>query len=132
MPHLILEHHANLSEKTISTLLPKLTQCIADSHPSFKRSECKARALAYPISCIGDGQQSNDFVHLTVRVLDGRPNSVLQALTQHLFRVLETESKAWPVPAALSVWVTEMNRAHYQKSNQASLCEAGAQGPTPR
>ena len=78
MPHLILEHSANLLEKkTWPALFEKCHTLFAETLPTERKS-CVSRAIEYDQYYVGEGKPNGAFVHVTLKVKAGRTPEVLK------------------------------------------------------
>ncbi len=119
MPHLIIEHSADISEKSI-TELSKEIQTIMNSHEgNFDADQCKCRSFAFKNYLVGHvDQKKSSFVHITLKALSGRSVEVRKTLAvkimhfSHKFILdLDISSKRCDI----SVDIVEMERETYQK-----------------
>ena len=84
MPHIIIEYSANLAEiASIPELLSAVHQTAAGSGV-FEISAIRTRAVGRELALTGDGNPSNGFVLITVRMKSGRPPAVQEKLAQSL------------------------------------------------
>lgn len=81
MPHLIAEYGSN-TLPNVQPVLRALHETLAASG-HFGTDDIKVRARRYEDFLVG-GSAQNGFVHLTLWLLDGRSESVKQALGQAL------------------------------------------------
>jgi len=89
MPHLVLEYSSNIKEKdAFDSLFAQLHQILAKVGNASLES-CKSRAIEYETFYIGDGNHKNAFVHLEVRLAEGRPLKIRQQIGEHMLDVLE-------------------------------------------
>jgi 5-carboxymethyl-2-hydroxymuconate isomerase len=117
MPHIILEHSANILRA------PKPRTVFSDLHEAVRSLEnidvdhLKSRAVVHDEVYIGDGAPDRAFVHLQVQLLTGRDQSVRQRLAKECMRVLESHFSPTVTGhrCQLSVEVREMERSTYVK-----------------
>lgn len=89
MPQLTLEYSSNIIEKNnLIFLLKSAHELIAKELPANIAS-CKSRAMQRDVYCVGDGDASNAFVHLVLKVLPGRDIDVRTAVGQSLIALLK-------------------------------------------
>jgi 5-carboxymethyl-2-hydroxymuconate isomerase len=55
----------------------------------IRRDNCKSRARPADPFLVGSGSESDAFVHLDIRLLQGRPSEVKQAIGQQLLNLLQ-------------------------------------------
>ena len=89
MPHIILEYSANVIESDFSGLFKECHQLLANQLPTQIKS-CKSRAIKCLNYYVGEGIADSAFVHVTLKIMPGRSQEVLQAAGQGLL--------------ALSIW----------------------------
>ena len=117
MPHMLVEYSDNL-EFDIQTLFARL----ADAMLATKVVRVKGfrfRAMAYSDYLVADGKANNAFVHLGLRIREGRPQERKEALAQACLSVLE-EFFAQDIAAqriALSVDIQELYNGTSLNSN---------------
>ncbi len=93
MPHVTLDYSNNIKEKPdLLTVLQKAQQILEETLPAQKGST-KARAIGFDHCWIDDGEQSNSFIHMGVRVKSGRSLETLNKAGE-LLRKLMQESFA--------------------------------------
>lgn len=110
MPHIIVEHSANLTASVQeSGLLQKLHQVVTDSG-LFAPEAVKARSIAFEQMVLPAGKQS--FVHVTVSILEGRDDAKRSTLSDALFAATQN---TLPHSDAYSVDIHEMDRQTYRK-----------------
>lgn len=79
-------------------------------------STCKSRCVVHKLFYLGDGHQSNAFVHLTVKIMSGRTDEVQNSLGNQLVTLLKNYFEDYPNKSQLqiSVEIMELNK-HYFK-----------------
>ena len=88
MPHLIVEYSANLESRLgLKALMAKLRD-VAVAGGVFPLAGIRVRAARRDRYLIADGNPAHGFVHVMVRIGEGRPEAVRQAQAQALFDVL--------------------------------------------
>ncbi len=89
MPHVTLEYTDNI-DQTIEfhDLFAELHQVLA-STAGINVNNCKSRAIRLHTYHIGEGQTENAFVHLEIRLLQGRPAELKREIGQRGLQVLE-------------------------------------------
>ena len=117
MPHLVLEHTANVPDR------PDLRRVLLDLHDAlaatglFERKDLKSRAVRHELFVVADGAEDRPFVALSIAILDGRPDEVKAALSEAALEVLV---RAFPRlveqgRGAISVEVRDLHRASYRR-----------------
>jgi 5-carboxymethyl-2-hydroxymuconate isomerase len=88
MPHLVLEHSANLAEPPdFGSVLERLHAALSADGP-FELHRIKSRVVRHEVFRVAEGAEDRSFVHLTAAVLDGRETPLLQATAGALLAVL--------------------------------------------
>ena len=119
MPHLIIEHSANISKNSIKSLEQAIQDIMNSVEGNFDADQCKARAVSFDDYLVGRPDQStSSFIHITLKALSGRSVEVKKNLavkiakfTNKFFIDLNLGSKRCDI----SVDIVEMDRETYQK-----------------
>ena len=88
MPHLILEYSANVIEPNFSELFRECHQLLASQLPT-KIENCKSRTIKCLNYYVGEGIADSAFVHVTLKIMPGRSQAVLQTAGQGLLALLK-------------------------------------------
>lgn len=111
MPHLILEHSAELAEQhDLHAIAQELFDVTLATGVFGKGIDIKTRTIACDNVITGCEIQS--FAHLTLRMVAGRPLEVRSKLSNDLLAVLD---KHMPEVGALSVLPIEIDPTVYSK-----------------
>ena len=111
MPHLIVEYSANLEpDLNIKSLIQALHEC-AVSMEALQTGGIRVRAARRDQFMVGDGDPSNGFVNIVLRIAKGRPIELQKEIGQTLFAVLtEHVQKIYDRrPMSLSFEIQEIN-----------------------
>ena len=119
MPHLIIEHSANIPKNSIKSLEEEIQDTMNSVEGNFDADQCKARAISFDDYLVGRPDQStSSFIHITLKALSGRSVEVRKNLsvkiaefTNKFFIDLNLGSKRCDI----SVDIVEMNRETYKK-----------------
>ena len=117
MPHLVLEHTANIGEELLGPELFTRLHTLLAELAKVDVSNCKSRAVRLDRFHVGDGSMAVAFAHLNVRILAGRPATLKAAIAKRCLAVLEEHL----APAAcgfdlqITVEVHDMERSAYAK-----------------
>ena len=125
MPHLMLEYTGNVSGVIRpDELLPELHQVLAQE-AGINIGNCKSRAIRRDDYCIGQGEDRQAFVHLEIRVLEGRSSEVKKAIGEHSLAVLEDHlaSASHELDLQLTVEIVDMQRTGYFKVQRSGTIE---------
>lgn len=123
MPHLTIEYTSNLKPNSpFDELFARLHAALADLG-GIKKANCKSRAVCIDQYFIGDGSAETAFVHVDVRILEGRPMSTKQEIGKQLLAIL---CESFPSPAnvgglQVTVEIRDIQRAVYFKHPEGSL-----------
>ena len=111
MPHCIIEYTPN-SAIAVSELVTTVHQVMIDSG-LFDTAAIKTRAYAVNDYVLGaSAPQQSDFIHIIIRLLDGRTMAQKQALTSSMAKTLRTHL---PTVASITVDIVDMLRETYAK-----------------
>lgn len=119
MPHILIEHSANLAERTdIQALVDRLHAAALDTGV-FPAGGTRTRAFGRDIYRIADGDPDNAFVHVNVRIGAGRDDTVKQDVTDKLFGAIcdALAEVCRTSPLAISFELQEINPAYSRKKN---------------
>ncbi len=116
MPHLIIEHSANLGELPLGDLLPAMNRSLTASPEVLEETDLKTRVVAVDRFRVGNQGDQRGFVHAQLRLLSGRSPEAKHDLSVRIAVVLR---QFVPRPAGvlvqLSVEVVDMDRGSYIK-----------------
>ena len=92
MPHLIVEFSNNIvAEKNrFNELFQQAHAILVDCLPPAKINVCKSRAIECPIYYAGDGKPEKAFIHITLKILPGRTDAMIQQASTHLIQLFES------------------------------------------
>ncbi|GAA6209398.1 5-carboxymethyl-2-hydroxymuconate Delta-isomerase [Cognatishimia sp. WU-CL00825] len=111
MPHLILEHSAELSrQRDMNALAKALFEAALESGVFGAGKDIKTRTIA--CDNVFSGAEPQTFAHLTLRLVAGRPLEVRQKLANDLLAVLEAHL---PEVGTLTVLPIEIDQDVYAK-----------------
>jgi len=111
MPHLIVDHSANVADThDMGTFCTTLWEGAAATGHFKDTSAIKVRCL--PCAHWHIGTQPQSFVHVTVRILEGRSPETRADLSAQILALLET---ALPDVGTISVDIREFEKASYVK-----------------
>ncbi|WP_131782404.1 hypothetical protein [Legionella gresilensis] len=89
MPHLVLEYSNNIDIRPeVITFFAKAHSLLEKMLPT-KLSSCKSRCISYDNFYIGSGQIDNAMIHLTLKMLAGRSDSVKEQVGQKLIELMK-------------------------------------------
>lgn len=116
MPHLVLEYSNNITSiDRLNPLFDKLHQLLANELPT-QLSSCKSRCIAHPLFFIGDQDDTNAFVHLTIKILSGRAESKKSSLGKKILSLLSDFFMTEPsnLKINLSVEIMDLDKNYFK------------------
>ncbi len=123
MPHLTLEYTANLGVRAPNRDLLLRLHHLLESEAGIRVENCKSRWRGLPDWAVGDGQGESAFVHLDIRLLEGRPLETREALGREALEVLKGHfhPPLAGVELQITVEVREIRKALYFKEPPGTL-----------
>jgi 5-carboxymethyl-2-hydroxymuconate isomerase len=113
MPHFVLEYSPDLeTAHDMQTLCNDICAFAIETGVFPNSGAVKVRATAVGHAALGSERQ--DFLHATIRLLQGRSEEVHSGLTHGLLALLDEKL---PAVANLSVEIKEITTATYAKRN---------------
>ncbi|MCE2686995.1 MAG: hypothetical protein LW595_00345 [Rickettsiales bacterium] len=125
MPHIIIEHSFSLDNKLKEVLASSIIEIFANQKEgNFDADQCKIRFDSFDRYLVGYlNQDKADFIHLTVKIMDGRLqeiknklaidiSSFLQEFFSDLIKINKIKNKS---RCDISVDIVDMNKFSYQK-----------------
>ena len=91
MPHLTLEHTANIPAPKDAIHIMKAMHNVLHEIGGVKIENCKSRIKVADPFLISHGEENNAFLHLDVRLIEGRAIELKQTIGNHLLNVLKIE-----------------------------------------
>ncbi|MFT5703322.1 MAG: 5-carboxymethyl-2-hydroxymuconate isomerase [Rickettsiales bacterium] len=119
MPHIILEHSFPIPTNKLNSLLLSLNQNISKHEGNFDISQCKARSVFVNNFVIGNGNLSQDFIHIAINIMEGRSLEIRQNLAKNLLQIVGNflqENQLSSKSIALSIDISQMTKEIYQKT----------------
>ena len=112
MPHAIIEYSRNIASEVQQGELCELAYTVMNDSGLFTPNAIKTRTLCADNWYVGEQGANGAFVHITIRLLEGRSEEQKSALTQAMF---DTMKKALPELEHVSVDIADMTKATYRK-----------------
>lgn len=107
MPHIWIEHSANLEGKLDLPLLLTGIHCAAVNTGMFAEGAIRTRLQAIDQYRVGDGHPDNAFVHVVIRIAAGRDLQARKQIGESMFaelcRLLERQFDSMPLGLSLEV-----------------------------
>lgn len=111
MPHCIIEYSKNIEQQIeVSDLLEAAYQGALESE-LFNPADIKCRAIAYEHYTSGD--DVSGFVHVTVKILEGRSQEQRNVLSSMIFQHVKKQGLAH---TSLTVEIVDINAGSYMKA----------------
>ena len=88
MPQIILELSENIIEKDFDQALLEIHHILSEKLPTELRS-CKSRVVRQADFFIGGGEKHNAFVYLSIGVIQGRSQALLNTIGLLLMEILK-------------------------------------------
>lgn len=88
MPQITLEYTHNILEKDLLSALHEIHQIICETLKT-ELASCKSRLQRINDYLIGEGSPQNAFVHLTIALLPGRDEQLLQSTAEIILNKLK-------------------------------------------
>jgi 5-carboxymethyl-2-hydroxymuconate isomerase len=115
MPHLTVEYTSNLIGLDVRQVLATLNAALAESG-HFDSPDIKSRAVRLDDILIGDGTDFGAYVHVTLRLMEGRAAEIKARLGARLLAELRKFLRNdRPYPVQLTVEICELDRSSYAK-----------------
>ena len=108
MPHIVIEHTENTTDKM--ALLCKAVYdaaCGCETFPLPSAVKVRSRLCANHTGGTGD-----DFIHTTVRMLEGRTDAIKSEVSEAILNVMV---EMFPTTASLTCEIVDLHTASYRK-----------------
>jgi 5-carboxymethyl-2-hydroxymuconate isomerase len=118
VPHLTLEYSANIGQSVRFAPLFSDLHRLLEEVAGIDIANCKSRAVCQQVYFVAAGKDQEAFVHLELRLLEGRPPAVKERIGQACLEVMErvlAPSRA-RLRLQLTVEIVEMARDSYFKA----------------
>jgi 5-carboxymethyl-2-hydroxymuconate isomerase len=118
MPHVIVEYSANVEDSVeIGALLSDLHQTMIESGLA-EVAALRTRAERRDQYQVADGNPKNAFVHIVVRMREGRAQDALQKLGEQLLAVANNRlDRAYAAhPLALTIEIHEITQLTFRRN----------------
>jgi 5-carboxymethyl-2-hydroxymuconate isomerase len=106
MPHIVIEYSENLG---VIDLMQELQKLVCE-FGLFNPSAVKSRAIAYQDYILADNY--NDFIHITISILEGRDEAARCKLSDQAFAIMQ---HYFSENVKLSLDIREMQASTYRK-----------------
>jgi 5-carboxymethyl-2-hydroxymuconate isomerase len=118
MPHITLQYTNNISNKKNFNRLFAGIHTVLSKRAEIDPRNCKSRAIKLTDYFIGEGEKSNAFVHLELRIFQGRNSEIKQQIGKEILKLLKTHFKenSENLKIQFTVEIIEMDGELYFKS----------------
>ena len=123
MPHLTIEYTSNVTPKIdCKALFGELHQLLADVG-KVQIGNCKSRSRVAEDFYIADGGEEHAFVHLDLRLLEGRSPQWKREIGEQCLHILSSHfgSTAERLALQITVSILDIERATYFKYPEGTL-----------
>jgi 5-carboxymethyl-2-hydroxymuconate isomerase len=110
MPHIIIEYSANLSSMIDVPVLMGELHGALDGLYNVAQDRLKTRAIKLDDYLVGIHGQAGQMVHITLKLLTGRPTEARKEMGQILANIAR---KYIPPESALTVEIVELDKETY-------------------
>ena len=123
MPHLTLEYSSNVLEPASWEDVFRHAHDVLVEIGQIRRENCKSRAVRRDQYLVGSGRDGEAFVHLDVRLLEGRTADVRRSIGGELLDLLRRLFRADDGSSALQITVEirEIRKEDYFKFPPGTL-----------
>jgi len=119
MPHIITEFSKDIPYNKINDLELKIRDIFASLPDYFDYDQCKFRNIAFENYLVGKLNQNNaSFIHITAKILAGRPLEAKQDLSNKIFELVNSDFKGYfsKERTDISVDIVDMDKQTYNKT----------------
>ena len=125
MPQITLEYSGNIRDPLHSDRLFKSIHTVLFRKGRIELDNCKSRAVKQDSFYVGDGDPRHAFVHLEVRFISGRSDTLKRTLGHALMEVMQ---EAFPqtmetMKAQITVEIKDINRDFYVKYPEGTFSD---------
>ena len=113
MPHIIIEHSEELSSQIELPALAKDLHVSLAGQDTVVRKDIKTRTIAVQNSYVGEAEDTNLFIHVVLKLLEGRDQSLRCKMASDLHSILKDYTS--DIICSISVDTVEMNKVTYIK-----------------
>ena len=126
MPHLIIEYSSNLAAKLeVQTLVDRVHTAALETG-MFKIGAVRTRATARDFYRIADGHPDNGFIHLVLRIAQGRETEAKRRAGEAIFEAIcnELQPLFETTPLGISFEIQEIEQSlSFKKNNLHELVQ---------
>lgn len=120
MPQITLEYSANLPAPEMKPLLLSIHR-VLQNEAGISIENCKSRIFKQDLFLIGEGETDRAFVHLQVRFLEGREDTVKEVIGRRLLELLDSHFQTGSeCRLQITVELGDIQQAAYFKRSRPS------------
>lgn len=119
MPHTTIEHSFEISTSKLEEIFSAINSTIAKNDGNFDIANCIAKSINMPNFMAANGSEKIDFIHITIKILQGRSVEIRKNLAENINKVVADflgKNSLSKNPIKLGVEVNEIEKEIYQKS----------------
>lgn len=119
MPHIVIEHSLDVQKESITKLQKDIRDIFQSLADYFDFDQCKFRAIGFEQYLVGKmDQNSSSFIHVSTKILEGRPQEIRQKLSDKIFNKIHENFTLISSKNRLdiSVEIFEMTSSTYNKT----------------
>ena len=118
MPHISLEYTENIQTIITSDFFDQLFTIIMQA-AKVKFENCKSQAIRIKNYHIGSRNKNEGFVHLNIKILEGRTEKIKKHIAQESLKALKSYFKNTKVHnIQYSIEIQEMKKGNYFTTNR--------------
>ena len=119
MPHIRLEHSADIKTKKIPVLFDDLINILI-KYTNVKSENCKCKIIKVNEYYLKSNKLKEGFIHLDIKILEGRSKDIINQIGEKSIKVLQLFFQAYTkdTPLQYSIEIQEMKYSNYFTSNK--------------
>lgn len=121
MPHITIEHSADHAASVDWPVVLRELHRVTTAITGTDIRNCKSRVVRRDVYHVGDDDCEDGFVHVDMRLLEGRSIANKRELTEAVLATLRTALSAELDSVQVTVCVHDLDRAVYAKHPQGTL-----------
>ena len=112
MPHIILETSPGLKNRFAGAEALKAMHAFIGAEESVDITRIKSRLYTAETVYVGDSDMPDEMIHITLKILPGRDDAILRAMTQGL-QVIASEKLQGASPVKISAEAVLLHKESY-------------------
>ncbi|MFT7612216.1 MAG: 5-carboxymethyl-2-hydroxymuconate isomerase [Parvicellaceae bacterium] len=116
MPRIIIDYSSNIQEEISTSLFKSIHEYYVNSN-RFSIEDIKSRAIKHDNYLIGDGNPSNAFVSIHMKIMEGREVQFRKQLSDDVLKIAKDYFKGsiTAMNLNLTCFVSEIEKSCYSK-----------------